>query len=182
MPASQSANWTATSESQPPFIALTFGGSESDNTGAALLTGPVTLANGAVITQALETHPPPVLDGYIKGVYTLPSSAIAMEQFRADISFRQGTGGMIRYQVIAIDGNGSQQTETDHTLDTASPVTPVTADIPAGTAKVALIVTALDNAAPNDDVIWVNPRIEEANAPGEPLEPTATPSSTPSGP
>jgi hypothetical protein len=181
MPASKFANWTATSQFQPPSITLAFGGNESDNTGAALLTGPVTLANGAVITQALETHPPPLTNGYIQGVYSLSPAAIGGEQFRAAISFRQGTGGMIRYQVIAIDGNGSQQTKVDRTLDaTASQVAQVIADLPAGTTKVALVVAALDNAPANDDVIWVNPRIEEANAPVEPLQPTASASPTPS--
>ena len=120
MPVSQSASWTATSQFQPPAITLAFGGSESANTGAALMTGPVTLANGVVITQALETHPPPLTNGYIKGVYSLSPAEIGGEQFRADIGFRQGTGGMIRYQVIAIDGNGSQQTKVDRTLDAAT--------------------------------------------------------------
>lgn len=181
MPASQSASWTATSQFQPPSITLAFGGNESDNTGAALLTGSVTLANGVVITQALETHPPPLMNGYIKGIYSLSTAAIGGEQFRADIGFRQGTGGMIRYRVIAIDGNGSLQTKADHTLGAAvNQVAQVIADLPAGTAKVALVVTALDNAPANDDVMWVNPRIEEANAPAEPLQPTAPASPTPS--
>jgi len=181
MPVSQSASWTATSQFQPPAITLAFGGSESANTGAALMIGPVTLANGVVITQALETHPPPLTNGYIKGVYSLSPAEIGGEQFRADIGFRQGTGGMIRYQVIAIDGNGSQQTKVDRNLDAAAnQVAQVVADLPAGTSKVALVVTALDNAPANDDVIWVNPRIEEANAPAEPLQPTAPASPTPS--
>jgi hypothetical protein len=181
MPVSQAASWTATSQFQPPAITLAFGGSGSANTGAALMAGPVTLANGVVITQALETHPPPLTNGYIKGIYSLSPAEIGGEQFRADIGFRQGTGGMIRYQVIAIDGNGSQQTKVDRTLDAAAnQVAQVIADLPAGTAKVALVVTALDNAPANDDVIWVNPRIEEANAPAEPLQPTAPASPTPS--
>lgn len=174
-PVSQSAVWTATSDFHPPFLTLTFPGIESDSAGAALLTGTVTLANGAVVTQALETHPPPLTGAYINGIYTLPDAAIGKEQFRAYISFRQGTGGKIRYQVVAIAGNGSQVIKSDDTLDTAAnPVTPVTADLPAGTVKVALKVTALDNTPATDDVIWVNPLIEEANAPPEP-KPTPTP-------
>lgn len=163
---------------------MPFGGNENDNTGAALLTGPVTLTTGVVITQALETHPPPLTNGYIKGVYSLSPSAIGGEQFRADIGFRKGTGGMIRYQVIAMDRSGSQQTKVDRTLDAAAgQVAQVIADLPAGTAKVALVVTALDSTPANDDVVWVNPRIEEANAPAEPLQPTApaSPSPSPSG-
>ena len=172
---SQSAQWTATSRFQPPFITLAFGGHETDNTGAALLTGTVTLENGVVVTQALETHPPPLTNGYIAGVYSLSPNAINGEQFRTDIGFRQGTGGSIQYQVIAIDGNGSQHTMTSGTHGAGTnQLTPVTANLPAGTAKIALVVTALDNTPTNDDVIWVNPRIEEANAPPEGLQPTAS--------
>ncbi len=40
MPVSQSASWTATSQFQPPAITLAFGGSESANTGAALIGRP----------------------------------------------------------------------------------------------------------------------------------------------
>jgi PASTA domain len=172
IPASQTAQWTATSAFQPPAIVLSFGGKETDNTGAALLTGTVTLESGVVVTQALEAHPPPLTGGYIKGVYTLSPATIGAEQFRADIGFRQGTGGMISYQVVATEENGAQQEVAKGTHGAGTQLTPVIGDLPAGTAQVTLVVTALDSAPANDDVIWVNPRIEEANAPAEGIQPT----------
>ena len=60
-----SAQWTATSEFRPPSITLQFGGQEITNTGTVFLPRQVTLEDGTIPKQALETVPPPLTNGVI---------------------------------------------------------------------------------------------------------------------
>jgi hypothetical protein len=179
--AATDALWTATSQLTPPTANLKFGGNEADNTGAVFLAGPVTLESGGVATssQALETHPPPLMGGFIKGVYTLKHETISGEQFRADIGFRKGTGARIEYEVIATEADGSQSVLVKKEHDAGSSLTRVEKDLPSRTTNITLVVTALDLTPASDDVIWVDPRIEEANASPAPLLPTVSPSASP---
>jgi PASTA domain len=176
--AAPSAQWTATSEFQPPFIALPFGGQETANTGAVLLPQQVTLEDGTIPREALETVPPPLTNGVISGVYKLPNPIIAGEQFRAEIGFRQGTGGQIEFQVIATEADGSAQAMYTGVHNAGTPLADVAVALDAGTTQITLRVQALGSTPSKDDVIWVDPCIEEANAPAEPARPTASPSSS----
>jgi PASTA domain len=173
-----SARWTATSEFQPPSITLPFGGPETANTGAVLLPQQVTLEDGTVPREALETVPPPLKNGIISGLYTLSNTVIAGEEFRADIGFRQGTGGQIEFQIIATEANGSDRVIYTGVHYAGTPLADVAVPLDAGTTQLTLSVQALDLRQSRDDVIWVDPRIEEANAPAEPLRATASASSS----
>jgi hypothetical protein len=181
--AAPSAQWTASSQFTPPTANLQFGGPENNGAGAVLLLPQVALEDRTMAPEALETHPPPVMNSFITGVYTLPAATIAGEQFRADIGFRQGTGGKIRYQVIAVGTDRSQQIVADNTHDAGTgQMANVNGNLPPGTMYIALRVIALDLTPAQDDAVWVGPGIEEANAPTEPARPAVSqsPSQSPS--
>jgi hypothetical protein len=176
------AQWTATSQITPPSATLT-AGTQTGSAGQIFSVTPATLENGWGAVEALETLPPPVPGGTITGLYKLADATIDQEQFRADIGFRAGTptGQMIQYQVIAIAG-GSTSVVLDGTHSSDShQVDSLTKLLPAGTTMIELVVKTLDSTTAQDNIVWVSPRIEEANAPPETVltPPSATPSTTP---
>jgi hypothetical protein len=176
-----SAQWTATSQFAPPSASLQEG-QQNASTGAAFVVTQVALEDGTVANQALETLPPPLTNGTITGLYTLPNATISEEQFRADIGFPQGTptGQMIAYQVIAIAGGSAEVVSSATHGSGTNQVPSIAAVLPTGTTAVKLVVTALDSTPAHDDIVWVGPQIEEANAPGETARPTASASQSPS--
>ena len=157
--AAPSAQWTASSQFTPPTANLQFGGPENNSAGAVLRLPQVALEDRTMAAEALETHPPPVMNAFITGVYTLPAATIAGEQFRADIGFRQGTGAKIRYQVIAVEAGGPQRTVADDTHDAGTGrMANVHVDLPPGTTHIALRVIALDLTPAQDDAVLGRPR------------------------
>jgi hypothetical protein len=180
--AATQAQWTATSQITPPSATLT-AGTQTGSAGQVFAVTPATLENGFGAIQALETLPPPVPGGTITGLYKLPNATIDQEQFRADIGFRNGTptGQMIQYQVIAIAGASTSvvldgiHSSDPHQVDSLTKV------LPAGTTMIELVVKTLDSTTAQDDIVWVSPRIEEANAPPETIltPPSATPPTSP---
>jgi hypothetical protein len=182
-----SANWTATSFFHPPFITLHFPGQPTDTDGTAFPASGITLEDGSTAgPESLETIPPNAVGTAIRGIFTLKQPPIAGQVFRALVGFPQGTtGGKIRWQIFATDSAGY-----DHIIDHGTheagtgQLTPVQVsldDYP-GATKIALRVVAIDSPS-QDDVVWVDPRIEEFGAPPPPQPtPSPTPTPTPSGP
>jgi hypothetical protein len=182
-PLASSASWTARS-----FVSgianLQFPGQPTDTNGTAFSASGVTLEDGSTApATSLETIPPDVMGFALRGAFTLQHPIIAGQVFRAFIGFPQGTtAGKIRYQIITTDaaqndhiiGRGIHEAGTGQLTPVEVPLTKY-----AGATNIALRVVAIDSPS-QDDVVWVDPRIEEWNAPSRlPLQ-TASPSPTPS--
>ena len=103
---------------------------------------------------------------------------MAGEVFLADIGFRNGTGGMVGYQVIEYMSNGQRRVLGSWTHTAGSQLSSVSVNLPAGGTKIELFVEALDLTPAKDHFIWVDPRIEAANAPPLPTRPTVSPSAS----
>ena len=181
-PLASSAQWTATN-----FVLGTAGLTFDQPTakdGSALSVGPsVTLEDGSTnLSASLETIPPDVMNFAIRGAFKLPQPIIAGQVFNALVGFRQGTGGKIGYEIHIINktgdhivGEGIHEAGTDQ-------LEKVQVDLSnyAGKKNIALRVEAIDSPG-QDDVVWVDPRIEEWNAPSpqgatQSPTPTVTPS------
>jgi hypothetical protein len=174
------AEWTATSQLTPPSATLPVGMLTGTAGNVFVLTS-ATLEDGTVASQALETRPPPVQNGTITGKYKLPGPTMDQEDFRADIGFVQGTPAnqMIQYQVVAVAGGSTTVLLSGTHTSGSGQVPALERGLPTGTTTVELVVTTLDSAPGKDDILWVNPRIVEMNAPQEPPRPTASASPPP---
>ena len=139
----------------------------SASQGAVFSLQQVALEDDTKASTALETDPPGRRSASITGVYTLSPTA-AGEVFRADVGFCQGVaaGAQMQYQVVV----GSQSSTGPDSCCQHQQLTPVEVDLPAGTTQITLRVST--PRGPNGDVVWVNPRIEAANAPSPPARPT----------
>ena len=74
----------------------------------------------------------------------------------------------------AVFVGSSQQPAWSKTLDTStSQLTPIEVDLPSGTTQITLDVANASPAA-YGDVVWVDPRVEAANAPSPSPRPTVT--------
>jgi len=182
-PVASSASWTARS-----FVSeitdLHFPGKPTDTIGTAFSASGAPLEDGSTAPPAsLEIIPPNVVGFAIRGAFDLPQRIIAEQHFRALIGFRQGTGGKIKWQIIT-----TGKDEQDRIIDSGThnsgtnQLIPVDADLTkyAGAKNIALRVVAIDSPS-EDDVVWVDPRIEEWNAPSpqgatQSPTPTVTPS------
>ncbi len=173
-----SATWTSFSiagqRSTPVQTNLTGcqTGAEGAGLGAVLSAQQVLLEDGTQASEALETDPPVHPSAYITGVYHIPATATG-EVFRAEVGFCSGvtSGAQMRYAVFV---GSSQQPAWSKTLDTStSQLTPIEVDLPAGTTQITLDVANASPAA-YGDFVWVDPRIEAANAPSPSPRPTVT--------
>jgi hypothetical protein len=147
-------------------------GAEGAGLGAVLSLQQALLEDGTQASAALETDPPSHPFASITGVYTIPATASG-EVFRAEIGFCSGvtSGAQMRY---AVSVGPSQSPPAWKTLDTStSQLTPIEMDLPAGTTQITLSIA---NASPATygDVVWVDPRVEAANAPSPTPRPTVT--------
>jgi hypothetical protein len=178
--AAAQAQWMATSQFTPPSAAVPVG-VQTGSAGNVFVLASAVLEDGTVATQALETRPPPVASGTISGLYRLGDPTMDQEEFRADIGFLRDTPAdqTIRYQVVVtVGGSTSVLLTGTHTSGSGSMEQPAQV-LPAGTTAVELRVTTLDSTSAKDDIVWYNPRIEEANAQAEPSRSTAPASSPP---
>jgi hypothetical protein len=175
--AATTATWTSFSPAgqlSTPVQANVTGcqsGAEGAGLGAVLSLQQVLLEDGTQASTALETDPPSHPSASITGVYNIPATASG-EVFRAEVGFCSGviSGAQMRYAVSV----GSSQPPAWNTLDTSTTqLTPIEVDLPAGTTQITLDVANASPAA-YSDVVWVDPRVEPANAPSPSPRPTVT--------
>ena len=182
--AASSAQWTATAlTGSSATVTLTFPGQPGDTAGAAFPAGPAALEDGTIAPAAsVETIPPDLVNTAIRGTFTLKQPIIAGQHFRTLVGFLKGTGGSIQYQVIVTDADGTEHIVESqiHNANTHQ-LAAVDVDLSsyAGDREIALRVMALGSPS-LDDIVWVNPRIEEWNAP-QPVATSPSPSAAPTG-
>jgi hypothetical protein len=147
--------------------------------GAAVLSVQnATLEDGTRALTALETDPPSQAAGHVVGVYTIPVSA-ATEHFRAEVGFcsTASLGAQMQAEVFV---GLSQQPAWSQTLSVNGQMASVDVPLSTGTMQISLeIFTPAGGTSPYADVVWVDPRIEAANASPPPARPTVTASLLP---
>lgn len=117
-------------------------------------------------SQVVQTDPPNQDGGVVTGTFTLTHPIIKGERFRASIGFPQGTTGTISYSVSVME-NGTPQTVDpggQHTEDGTLVSINDSLNNFVNATQLILSVTAVSPSG-IDQVVWVNPRVEPANAP-----------------